>query len=386
MYGPRLVDAIQRAPGIRFRTDVGPGLLVDAFLRSSLVSVLVAPQHVESYVQLIDPLWSARDVRARVVGVTRETADTVSLLLRPNRNWRGHQPGQFVLLSVRVDGVRHTRAFSLSAASTARDPLRITIKRLDDGVVSSWVDRSARVGHIVEVSQALGHFVLPVPIPRKVLLISAGSGITPMMAMVESVLARDPGVQLTLLHYARGEVIFGRRLAELAQQHPRFLLRLKIAGADTGSGAERFSPECLERDVPDWAEFETFLCGPSALEQPVVALWRSRGLLERLHVERFRLPGEFIGASGEGEGIHTVTCAKRGGSIAVRRGQPLLAQLEAAGMRPEHGCRIGVCNRCRCHKASGRVRNLLSQRVSEARDESIQLCINAAMSDLVLDL
>jgi stearoyl-CoA 9-desaturase NADPH oxidoreductase len=349
--------------------------------------MLAAPSGIDGYMQLADRIWASTQVRARIVSVFRETRDTVSLCLQPNRNWRGFHAGQFVQLSVRIEGVVHTRSFSLSAAP-ADGPLRITIKAFPGGRVSTWAKYRARIGDVVELSQAMGDFVLPLPAPQQLLFISAGSGITPLMALSEELMASGYGGELTFLHYARDEVIFGDRLAVLARRHANFRLTTRLhLPRSTLPALPRFGQEQLERVAPNWMQCETFLCGPSSLERAALALWGTHGISSRLRVERFRLPDRLRRSdAARFGGRYRMHFARSGVQFEAHSGASLLEQAERAGLRPAHGCRMGICHTCKCKKLSGSVRNLLTEQVSNEAEETIQLCISTPVSDVVLDL
>src|SRR5262245_52174384 len=156
---------------------------LNELLRTRAVSALVKPRRVDDYLELIDPLWSLRHVRARVVRIHEETRRAVSLWLQPNELWRGFRAGQYVRLTISNRGVQYSRCFSLSLAPSDGLPLRVTIQTLVDGCVSEWARQFVQVGDVVELSQALGDFVLPHAVPRRLLFISAGSGITPIMSL-----------------------------------------------------------------------------------------------------------------------------------------------------------------------------------------------------------
>jgi len=185
------------------------------------------------------------------------------------------------------------------------------------------------------------------------------------------------------VHHARSarDVIFARDLDALAARHPR--LRLHTCLADAASGPGRFDEARLRALVPDFAERETFLCGPAGLMARVERMWREAGASGRLHQERFAL-APAPPARSRADPV-TVTLARSGRTFTARSGT-LLEELERAGERPASGCRMGLCQTCRCRKRSGTVENLLTGAVSSAPDEDIQPCISIARSDLELGL
>ncbi len=129
----------------------------------SLLEALATPHAVDRYLELLDPMATARDMRARVVRVERPTSDSVVLDLRPTRQWRGFAAGQFVQLGVVIDGVRHTRCYSPTGAQGgARDSIRLIVRAHPGGLVSQYLVREAAVGMVLDLSTAAGEFTLPV--------------------------------------------------------------------------------------------------------------------------------------------------------------------------------------------------------------------------------
>ena len=187
----------------RARRPLGP------LLRTRLVAGMTSPRNIDDYLEVVDPAWSVHGVRARVVALRDEAGGAVSLFLRPNELWRGFRAGQYVQLSASNAGVRVTRCFSLSSAPEDDGPLRVTIRIAPEGAMSHWVRKEARVGSVVSLSQAMGSFVLPDPVPPKLLFISGGSGITPVMSIIRYLVATDYAGAIAWLHYARREVILG---------------------------------------------------------------------------------------------------------------------------------------------------------------------------------
>jgi ferredoxin len=153
---------------------------------------------------------------------------------------------------------------------------------------------------------------------------------------------------------------------------------------DGGELHGHFCAEHLDAVAPDFAERETYACGPAPLLADLRRLYRARGHEARLHEERFTLdvPG-FATDELEAPGtLHFVRSARR----AEGDGRSLLEQAEAAGLRPESGCRMGICHTCTCRKVKGKVRDLRTGVTSSADDELIRLCVSAPVGDVALDL
>ena len=190
-------------------------------LGSGLVDVLTAPHGVDRYLELVRPAWSLREARAEVVETRRHGA-SVTLTLRPNDNWEGFSAGQFVRLTVDVDGVRHSRCYSPACSQYATGHVELTVKQHPEGLVSSFLNQRARTGNAVGLSEADGDFVLPPDRPERLLLISGGSGITPVMSMLRTLCDEDHDGAVIFVHYARRpeDVVYGDALDEIAARRP----------------------------------------------------------------------------------------------------------------------------------------------------------------------
>jgi ferredoxin-NADP reductase len=356
-------------------------------LGSSLLDALATPHGVDRYVELVRPAFSLHETRAEVVAVRRPTARSVTLTLRPNANWQGFRAGQSVRTSVEIDGVRHTRCYSPASSAHARDLIELTAHAQPDGVVSPFLRTAARPGMVVSLSRAEGDFVLPDDRPHALLLISGGSGITPVMAILRTLCEEGHGGPVAFLHYARHEhdVAYDAELRALAARHPNVrLLRGYSRGARTAELLGRFSREHLHASGIDPAEAETFACGPAALLDAVRSTWADDGLEQRLRVEQFVLPAPAVAEPGDPT-TGSVQFA-RSGRAARNSGAVLLDQAEAAGLTPQSGCRMGICHTCSCRKVAGSVRDVRTGEVSDAPDELIQICVNVPVGDVTLDI
>lgn len=349
-------------------------------LGSRVVTALTEPHGVDRYLGLISPLWSVREVRAEVVGVVHHTARSVTLALRPNGNWAGARAGQYVRVAVEIGGVRRTRCFSLAGAGDGT--IEITAKVNPDGMVSRYLKECARPGLVVALSQAEGAFVLPPELPEHVVLISGGSGITPVMALLRALVGQE--CRITFLHYARtpDDVVYRDELTALDRANPRLSVLLSCTGAPGAGNLDgRFRPEHLEA-APGYAEALTYVCGPAPLMDAVSARWEAEGIADRLRTERFTAAPP-VPPPGYVTGEVRFT---RSGRTIRNDGRTLLEQAEAAGLRPDHGCRMGVCHSCTTVQSAGAVRNVLNGAVSAEPGQRVQLCVTAPCGDVELDL
>ena len=191
------------------------------------VAWLTTPLLPDDYLGLINPLWSSREVRGRVEAVLPETVDAASLVMRPGSRWVRHRAGQFVRVGVDIDGVRHWRSYSLSSPPERADGcVTITVKADPDGLVSSYLVHRTAPGIIVHLAPPQGAFVLPEPLPAGLLFLTAGSGITPVAAMLRSLAAHGEMPDVVLVHSAPTpqDVIFGAELRALAVRFPQVRL------------------------------------------------------------------------------------------------------------------------------------------------------------------
>jgi ferredoxin-NADP reductase len=336
------------------------------------VRSLFSPLLPDDYLELINPLWSTRELRGRIERIDAETADTVTVLIRPGYEWMGHRPGQYLRIGVVIDGVHHWRAYSLTSEPGRPDGcISITPKLVDSGKVSPYLVRQARPGDLVRLGGVEGTFLLPEPVPGRLLFLSAGSGITPIMSMLRG-LGREGGLRDAVhIHSARtaGDVIFADRLRELGEAHAGYRLQLRLTGEQG-----RVAPADLERLCPDWRERHAFLSGPAAMLDAMSAHWQREGVAERLSMERFQ---PVIGGDpGGGEG-GSVRFAKSGVEAECDGATPILAGGEQAGAVLPFGCRMGICHTCVGRLCTGRVRDLRTGEVHGSEGEMVRTCVNA---------
>ncbi|CAM3322769.1 ferredoxin reductase [Nocardioides dubius] len=351
-------------------------------LRSRAVASLTSPHGVDRYLELVNPMWAAHEVRARIVDVHREVdvaghPPVTTLTLAPTSTWRGHRAGQHVQLGVEINGARRTtRVFSVSSAeSGAGDRFTITLRANPEGVVSRFLAEEAMPGQLVHLSQAQGDFVLPDRMPERIVLISGGSGITPVMSMLRSLQRRTHRGRITFVHYAQSpeHQIYADELAEI--KRAGYGIDVHLLHPELGDPA--FSPAWLSRLVPDFADVDTWACGPAPLIEAVRAAYDGS---EALRVEYFKPPRNTAGAAG-GQ-----VAFARSGKAAENTGATLLEQAEALGLRPESGCRMGICFSCTATKTEGTVRNVLTGETSALPDEQIRICVSAPDGDCTVDL
>jgi ferredoxin-NADP reductase len=354
------------------------GALRDRVLK--LAELVTTPLLPSDYLDLIDPLRSGADLRARIEAVHPETRDAATIVLRPGRGWRPHTPGQYVRIGVDVDGVRQWRAYSVTSDLTRADGcITITVKAIPGGTVSNHLVHRAQPGTVVHLDQATGEFVLPAQPPAKALFVTAGSGITPVMGMLRNRAHGTGDVgDVVLVHSAptADDVVFGAELRGLAAEG-----RIRLIERHTDSDGV-LAPPALDALVPDLAERHTWACGPVGMLEALEEHWAASGLSDRLFTERFR-PTVLV--TGEGG---TVSFAKAGTTLDADGTTPILDAAEAAGVLMPSGCRMGICYGCVLPLREGAVRDLRNGEVTTAAPGDgvlIQTCVSAAAGACSID-
>ena len=353
---------------------------------------LTRARQVDFWMREIAPVWSLTTLRARVVDVMAETHDVSTFVLAPNGLWPGHRAGQFVSVEVEVDGVRMERCYSLSSAP-GDEHVTITVKRVPGGRVSSWMHDHVRRGDVLRLGMPAGEFVVPELhgelVPRKLLLLSGGSGVTPVMSILRDLAHRNAVGDVVFVHAARSkrDIVFERELAELATNHPglRVAFFLDDEHRDR-TRAGRLDSAKLRAAVPDLAERETMLCGPAAMMDALSPTWIDAGIAHRLKTERFSAPPRLEVPAGAAPSRVKLALLRSGRTVTTERSETLLEQLERAGERPANGCRMGICNTCLCRKRTGVVENVVTGELSTEPDEDIRLCVSRARTEIELTL
>lgn len=349
------------------------------FLRA--VRHLFSPLRPDDYLEMVNPLWTTKELRGKVERVEPQGSEAASVLIRPGYEWPGHKPGQYVRLGLVIDGRYHWRAYSLTSDPQPKDGLiSVTPKAVDSGVVSPYLVRKIQPGELVRLGEIEGVFTLPEPLPAKMLFISAGSGITPIISMLRSLDDRGELGDVVVFHSARTreQVMFLPVLEDLDRRHEHLRLDLRLT-AERG----RLSPSDLDELCPDWREREAFCSGPGDLLDAMIQHWEDNGDPDRLHYERFQ--PKIGGNAGAGEGGQ-VAFLESETVVECDGGTPILEAGEQAGLNLAYGCRIGICHTCVGKLKSGKLRDLRSGEVTEPIGQDVRICINTAEGDVELEL
>ncbi len=352
---------------------------------SRLIKPFIAPDVFDFWAAKLNPAWAWQRSLARVVERRVEARDAVTLILRPNRNFGGFRPGQHVNVSVEIGGSRVTRSYSLTDIPRRDRRVALTVKRIEGGLFSNHLCTQIGVGDVLELGPAFGEMTWPEPPSGSWLLLAAGSGITPLVSLTRAWAAKPAGY-LTLVYWARhrAELCYLRELRELAAREPKFQLHIVLTRetlrmSDEHSG--RISAGLLERLAPALNQQQVYACGPSAFVSEARSIVGTRAV--RFHAEAFTPPPAIV---SDAVGSVRVELRASGRSLEIPSGQALLPALEAQGLKPAYGCRMGICNTCACAKLEGTTQDLNTGDRSAGQSSALRLCVSRAVTDLILDL
>jgi len=327
--------------------------------------------------------------RLRVAAVIPETHEACSLVfdVRPElaREFE-YQPGQF--LTLRIPSERDgsvARCYSLCSSPLTGDPLTVTVKQTPGGYASRWIAANVRPGTELDVLPPAGMFV-PRSLDDDILLLAAGSGITPAMSIVKSVLAAGSGrVVLVYANRDAQSVIFGSALRELAAASGSRLLLVHWLDVLQGLPA---GPQ-LAPLIRPFASYQMFASGPDPFLAAVRQAAAAVGVPPRaVRVERFlslqHNPFD-VAADAEIAGVAAtleVTLDGQTQSLDWPSGTRMLDLLIGADLDPPYSCREGICGACACKLASGKVEMANNEVLDDAdlADGYILACQSVALT------
>ncbi len=380
---------------------------------NSVFERLTAPSRPASLLGALNPRWGGRFADGRGRGVIESVQGTgiaaATIRIKPPIGWPTPAAGQFMTVGVEMDGVLETRCFTISGSSAASPSdagkasatrgsyCEITVQSSPAGVVSQHLVNSSRAGDVVLLGSPSGDFTLESVGTGSMLFLTAGSGITPAVAMLRSLAHRASvsasgapaqlgGGQATLIHHARSadSVLFRQELQRLESQHDWLDLHiLHTRGSDGEVLANtRLEAELIAQRCGDWQSRTTFLCGPESHMAAAVEIWDQVGALGRLRSESFRASDRRPAVDRSAEG--TVKFARSGVSAPVTN-TSILEAAEAAGLSPASGCRMGICHTCVTRVTDGNAIDLRDGSIRSAGD-TVQICVSCPVDEVTLDL
>ena len=347
---------------------------------------LTVPLLPDDYLKLVNPLWSARELRGRIVAVRPETRDSATLVIKPGWGFGfDYQPGQYIGIGVLVDGRWRWRSYSLtSVPGTGRarrlgekKTVTIAVKAMPEGFLSTHLVSGVRPGTVVRMAAPQGNFVLPDPAPPAVLFLTAGSGITPVMSMLRTMRRREQIRDVRHVHSvpAAEDLMFAGELADLSRAHPGYRLSVRTTRTEGRLDLHR-----LDEVVPDWRGRQTWVCGPESMLADAEEIWAAEGLAAALHLERFAAARAV--APGQGG---AVTFERSGRTVEADAATTIMEAGEQAGVLMPFGCRMGICHTCVVSLLDGRARDLRTGAEHEPGSR-LQTCVSAPAGDCVVDI
>ena len=300
----------------------------------------------------------------KLARITQQTPDakTLRFLVPEGRSFRS-RPGQFLTFSFLFDGEKVVRSYSICSSAARSGYIEITPKRVRKGCASVFLNDRAAVGMTVEAAGPFGQFYLDERKHRNVVLLAAGSGITPMMAMLRYMDDLCLETTVTLLYCVRtsDDIIFHGELEELRARLKAFQYHLLLSQPHTEWSGRRghVNREFIEDTIKEPGSSEFFLCGPPPFMDA------SRKILSGLGVKPERIMQESFGSSApksaRPDSVATepgvlVEFVRSGKTCSVRRGQTVLEVAEEHGVSIPSSCRQGQCGTCKTKVLGGNVR------------------------------
>jgi glycine betaine catabolism B len=316
----------------------------------------------------------------RVAQVFDETPDVRTFRLVSTTGHRlpfDFLPGQYLNLSLKIDGKKVRRSYTIASSPSRIGSCELTVKREERGLSSRHLHDAVRAGDLLDVIAPAGRFTFTGGEAGGVLLIAGGVGITPLMSMIRYLTDLSwPGtIDLVFSVKAERDIIFRDELDALRKRHPNLRVNTTLT-RDAGEGwtgeRGRITPALLARVVPGIASRLVHICGPTEMIDPTRRMLRDLGVPdESIREESFASPsrstsaeagpaepavnGSKLPAMDTTSGEATITFARSGKSARVPEGRTVLEVAEALGVAINYDCRAGICGRCKVKLIAGRV-------------------------------
>jgi len=337
----------------------------------------VIDQHaINFWIQKLNPVWSLNQPLGKIVHKENAAQDMLSLKIQVNRLFKFGEAGQHHPVYVVVNGIRYERSYSLTRID--QQHILLTVKKVNAGKVTTWFAEQAQVGDVIEFGHPYGDMTLPAQ-TSPLILLAAGSGITPMLSMLESLSKKgELSAPVTLWYWVKKDqdAAFKARFEELAQKHANFSFH--VYATQEQPAAARLDETYLT-DLQNLENSIVYCCGPSGFVSKA----------EQLFAQAKQFKGEAFSmslADLSDTGFINVTLTQSKKIVSIPKGQSILVSLEQQNIKPTHGCRMGICNTCSCTKVSGSVKNMLTGEIDHGSNSPIKLCISQAVSPVVINL
>lgn len=328
----------------------------------------------------------------KVIDVRRETADTVSIAFEVPNAEKDHfkfMAGQYLTLKKTIDGEDIRRSYSICASPTEND-LRVAVKKVEGGKFSEWANKHLKAGEILEVMPPMGHFT-PEISPKNsksYLLIAAGSGITPVVSILKTVLVSEPNSTVTLIYGNRGNatIIFKEEIEALKNKYMGRLTLLHVFskeqldtpllnGRIDGDKVADLCKVLVDLESTD----EVYICGPNDMTESVKEkLIQENFHKDKIHFELFGTPSPTSGSKqvkkaeiikkfdGDFSDVTVILDGKETHFELATNGETILDAATRFGADAPYACKGAVCCTCRAQVTEGEVQMELNYSLTEA--------------------
>jgi ferredoxin-NADP reductase len=349
-----------------------------------------------------DAQWPSHEQRTLVCcRVLDETHDVRTFVFSSEEGQPlSFEPGQFITVSAEIDGQTVSRCYTISSPPTRPYTLSITVKRTPGGVMSNWLHTNMTLGRTLSAFGPAGVFTPSAGPSLRALYLSAGSGVTPLMAMTRAAFDLGQHRDVVFVHSARTpeDIIFAKELDALAQLSSVFRV-IHVCEAQGEQGGwqgpmGRLSLDLLRAHVPDYQEREVFACGPAGYMDAVRQLLLAGNHdPARYHQESFNFAEtvEVVEAAPEEASAQTcfsVRLSRSGKTFTIEPSQTVLAAARKAGVPLPSSCSQGICGTCKTTVLEGTVEMKHNGGIRPREiDKGLRLmCCSKPTSDLVLDI
>lgn len=334
-----------------------------------------------------------------VKDIIKETNDAVSVSFKNGGlfNKLKYKPGQFLTIHVPIENQIYKRAYSFSSNPYTDKDLKITIKRVEDGLVSNFVHDNLKVGDKIRIDNPSGSFYIQ-PNSKKskqYVLFAGGSGITPIYSILKSVLTNEPNSKVLLVYANQTieSIIFHSELHKLEKEYPNNLFIEYIISADN-TDTEKYNTGFLTKELLDaifkkheleYANYDYMICGPSGYMDKAKEILTQNGIAkEKIKLEVFKAPEADIENK---DLVSEVTIKHKGNeqTLNVKGDKTILQQAMSSKVAIPYSCRSGMCSTCKGKCVEGKVKMLDGHFLSE--DEvnagNILTCISYPLTEKV---